>query len=154
MFVYRPVPLRSLLGIPLSLGPPRSFAALRPAPIPYSPMFDGRDGTDAVRSLRKSAARGAAYLRDRRIDLKRRKSPHAPPAKSELSYRSVGLILQRKQLTRDSSPSLLQGQGGSAVQGFSAVPSRGMSPRASLKYLFISPRPRVPLAFSLPDGYA
>lgn len=52
-----------------------------------------------------------------RIDLKRRKRP----LDGELSYHFVGLILQRKQLTRDSLLSLLQDQGRLALQGFSAV---------------------------------
>jgi hypothetical protein len=106
LFVYR-VPLTISLGIP--------HASPRPA-IPISRV--GETWGEGERY------RNAAYLLARKlgqINLKRRRDPS--PSPGELSRRSVGLILQRKQLTGDSSPSscLLRDRGRSACQGFSAV---------------------------------
>lgn len=66
-----------------------------------------------------------------RIDLKRRKRER-PLDDRGLSHLFVGLILQRKQLTRDSLLSLLQDRGRLVLQGFSAVRE------IKLRYLFIS----------------
>lgn len=103
-----------------------SFRSLR-IPAPISIYFSCSKNA-GIRATNVAGTRHTCFERKlERIDLKRRKSP----LDGELSYHFVRLILQRKQLTRDSLLSLLQDQGRLALQGFSVVQEM------KLKYLYL-----------------
>lgn len=113
------VPLRSL-GVPSSFSlHPGSLACLPAIPRPFL-VFEEHAGTGAMIVAETQGVPAPAE----ETWANRFKTAKEPPLAASLGLAAavpLGLILQRKQLSRDSLPSLLQDQGGSTFQGFSAV---------------------------------
>jgi len=111
----------------------------------YFPCWRNRGGGGGGRRRRTLQKRGVPARSETRANQFKTAqgslSP-LPPPPGELSRRSVGLILQRKQLTGDSSPSssLFRERGRSVCQGFSAVRGATLSRPSS------PPPPPPPLA--------
>jgi len=97
----------------------------------YFPCWRNRGGGEGRRRRRTLQKRGVPARSETRANqfktaqgsLSPLPPPSLPPSRRAQPGASVGLILQRKQLTGDSSPSssLLRERGRSACQGFSAV---------------------------------